>query len=115
MSDPKESLTLSSGVLSSIAQAVAEILQALAPFLSSGNTNLPPIIAIAMQIIQGVIALEPAAIALWEQIMGGTPPTPAQLAQFISTNETANAKTDSDIAAALARFSAAALRQEDCK
>jgi hypothetical protein len=88
--------------LDDITKGVTTVVDVLAPVASVAFPQAAVAIAIGSKIIQGVIAAEPTAIALFNQIKGGTPPTPAQLAQFSADYETAYQKLNADIAAKLA-------------
>jgi hypothetical protein len=94
--------------LDTVITDVSKVVKTLAPFIEAAIPTAAPAIAIAVAIIQGVIVAEPIAVALFNQIMAGTPATPAQLAVYISANNLANAQTDADIASALAKIAAAA-------
>lgn len=91
-----------SNQINSIISVLSTVISALAPVVSAAAPGASVAIAIGQKIITGVLAAEPTAVALYNQIMGGTPPTQAQLQQFIDDNDAANLKTDADIDAALA-------------
>lgn len=74
-----------------IAQKVAEGVNALAPIAETLVPEAAATIAIVNKIIQGAMAAEPTAVALVQQIQSGGVPTADQLAQFY-----ANYQTDDD-------------------
>lgn len=88
--------------LEQISSVLSLVLTSLAPVVSAAAPASAVAIGIGLKIINGVLAAEPAAVALYKQITSGTPVTAAQLQQYIDENDAANAKTDADIDAALA-------------
>lgn len=88
--------------LPSIIKTLSTVLSVLSPIVQAAAPGAAVAVAIGQKIIAGVLAAEPTAVALYNQIMGGTPPSAAQLQQFIDENDAANMKTDADIDAALA-------------
>ena len=62
-------------------------------------------ISVATKIVQGVVDAIPTAVALYDQIKSGTPPTADQLTSYQSDYEAAYKTLDADIAAALAKAS----------
>src|SRR5438132_516917 len=85
-----------------IAADTGKVVAALAPFAMAADPALGGAVAIGVKIVQGVIANEPAAVALYQQIRGGTPPTAAQLQKYASDYETSYQKLNADINAKLA-------------
>lgn len=88
--------------INNILSVLSTVVSALAPVAEAAAPGAAIAVAIGQKIISGVLAAEPTAVALYKQIMGGTPPTAAELQQFIDDNDAANLKTDADIDAALA-------------
>jgi hypothetical protein len=88
--------------LDNIVADVTTVVSALAPIAETLDPALAPAIAIGTKIVQGVLATEPTAVALYNQLKAGTPPTAAQLTQFQSAYESAYQKLNADIAAKLA-------------
>ena len=79
---------------------VAAIAAAVAPFVPSASAA----VLLGSKIIQGVMDEIPAAVALYNQISSGAPPTAAELAQYQSDYEVAYQKLNSDIADQLAKL-----------
>ena len=88
-----------------IAANVSSFVQAAEPVIAAAVTIAAPEaaagVAIGEKIIQGMLAAEPTAMALYNQISGGTPATPEQLQQFEADYEDAYQQTKADIATAL--------------
>lgn len=102
MTTPVTSQTDWNAILSAVAQG----LTALAPIISAAVPGSAVAIDIAQKIAQGVLAAEPAAIALYNQITSGGTVTPDQLAAYITDNDAANAQLQADIAERLAFLAA---------
>lgn len=85
-----------------IAADAGKVVAALAPIAESALPGASAAIALGAKIVQGVMDAEPTAVALFNQIKSGTPPTPEQLQQYASDYETAYQKLNADIAAQLA-------------
>ncbi len=85
-----------------VANVAGEVVKLLEPIAAAAVPGAAEAIAIGTKIVQGVIAAEPTAVALYEQIKSGTPPTPAQLQQFEADYEDAYQTLRRDIAARLA-------------
>jgi ribulose kinase len=85
-----------------VANVTGEVVTLLGPIASLAVPGAAEAIALGTKILQGVIASEPAAVALYNQILSGTPPTPAQLQQFEADYQDAYATLHRDIAARLA-------------
>ena len=83
--------------LDSVVSTVSTIVNLAAPVAS-----LIPGASIAIAILKGVLAEEPNAVALYNQITSGTPPTAAQLATYASNDDAAYTQLNADITAALA-------------
>lgn len=92
---------MSNSTFDSISSVLSTVLSVLGPIASAALPGAGVAIGIGSKIIAGVLAAEPTAVALFNQIKNGTPATQAQLQQFIDENDAANAKTDADIDAAL--------------
>ena len=86
----------------SIAQTASNVVSALAPFVGMAVPGASEAISIGQKIIQGVIASEPTAVALYTQITSGTPATPDQLQQYAAEYEASYQKLNADILAKLA-------------
>lgn len=86
----------------SILQTVQDGITALAPILSIAIPGSNVAINIVERIAQGVLAAEPAAVALFDQIKSGGAVTQEQLTAYINDNDAANAQLQADIAAKLA-------------
>lgn len=86
----------------SVANNVAQIVTVLAPFAKAAAPGSAAAIDIATKVIQGVIAAEPTAIALYNSIKNGAVPTPEELKQFSGAYEASYQKLKADIAAKLA-------------
>ncbi|MBI3678465.1 MAG: hypothetical protein HY243_17800 [Proteobacteria bacterium] len=84
-----------------IAQDAAAVVTALEPLIVAAVPEAAAAVAIGAKIVQGAIALEPAALALYNQIKAGTPPTTAQIQNFETDYEAAYRQLRSDIAAQL--------------
>ena len=91
-----------------IASDVSKFVTAAAPVVDAAVAVLAPeaaaSVAIGEKIIQGLIAEEPAAVALYNQIVGGTPATAAQVQQINASYEADYQQAKADIAAALAKL-----------
>jgi hypothetical protein len=87
---------------SAIATDAGDVVAALAPLVALAAPGASAAISIGVKIIQGVIAAEPTAVALYNQIQDGTPATAAQLQTFASDYETSYQKLNTDIAVKLA-------------
>lgn len=89
-----------------VAQGVNTFVTAAAPFVDAGIAAFAPEAAVAVslgeKIITGVMAEEPAAKALYNQISSGTPPTPDQLQELEANYEADYQKTKADIAVQIA-------------
>lgn len=95
------------GSLENLAEEVVSVVGLLAPVVEAAVPASAAAISIGTKIAQGVLAAEPAAVALYDQIKGGVTPTSAQLAQYASDYEAAYQQLDSDVKAQL---NAAAMR-----
>lgn len=84
-----------------IASGVSEVVTVLGPLSALAGPEAPIILGIASKLIQGAIALEPTALSLVAQIKSGTPPAPAQLAQYAKDYEDAYQQLNADIHAKL--------------
>lgn len=94
-----------------ITKAVSDFVTAAAPIVNAGVAAFAPEaaagVSIAEKLIQGVLDEEPAAKALYDQVVGGTPLTAEQVKAFEADYESAYQKTKADIAAKLAALHAA--------
>jgi Na+/glutamate symporter len=86
----------------SIAQGAANVATLLAPLVGAAFPGASIAIEMGTKIIQGVIAGEPTAIALYNRIKNGEVPTPAELQQFSDDYEASYQRLKRDIAAKLA-------------
>ncbi len=88
------------------ATSVSAFVKAAMPVIDAAVSIAAPEAAVAVsigeKIIQGVIAEEPTAMALYEQIAGGVPVTKDQVAKLEADYEAAYQQTKADIAAKLA-------------
>lgn len=86
---------------------VSQVVNAVGPVAGALTNTLAPEIAPALsmglKIVQGLLQEEPAAIALYHQITGGTPPTEDQLKQFADTYQASWEQLDADIHAKLTK------------
>lgn len=80
-----------------IASDVSKVVEALAPVVEVAAPEVSTGISLGVKIIQGVIAAEPVAVALYKQIMDGTQPTATQLADYASQYEEAYQQLNDDI------------------
>lgn len=80
-----------------IASGVSDVVVTLSPIIAAVAPEAAVGISIGMKIVQGVIAAEPMAVALYEQIMGGTQPTAEQLAEYANSYEVAYQQLNADI------------------
>jgi len=88
-----------------IVAGVNGFVTAIAPLVPVAEVAFPggaAAISIGEKIVQGVIAAEPTAVALYNQIVGGTPPTAAQLQAFEDGYEADYLTLKADIAKQLA-------------
>ena len=86
-----------------VATIANDAVKFLGPIAAAAVPGSAAAIAIATQIIQGVVAAEPAAIALYNQITSGTDVTPDQLQAYIADNEASYAELQAAIALKLAQ------------
>lgn len=85
-----------------IAADVSAFVTAVEPLVGVMAPGASAAIGIGAKIIQGVLAEEPTAMALYDQIVGGTAVTPQQLQQYAADYEASYQKLNADIAAKLA-------------
>jgi len=85
-----------------ILQTVSAVVTTLEPLVAAAFPGVGAGLAIATEVIKGVQAAEPAAVALYNSIVGGTQPTAAQIAAYVASNAALNAKMDADVNQALA-------------
>jgi hypothetical protein len=92
-----------------IANGVSAFLNAAAPLLPVAEDVVQvafpgagAALSLGEKILQGVVAAEPSAVALYKQVTSGTPPTPAQLAQYASDYEASYQQLKADIATQIA-------------
>lgn len=86
----------------SIAQGTADVAKLLAPLVGAAFPGASVALEIGTKIIQGVIAAEPTALALYNRIKNGAVPTPAELQQFSDDYEASYQRLKRDIAAKIA-------------
>jgi hypothetical protein len=84
------------------AEEASAVVTALEPLIVAAVPEAAAAVAIGARIVQGVIALEPTALALYNQIKAGTPPTKDQIASFEQQYEAAYRQLHDDIAVQLA-------------
>lgn len=75
--------------IASIANQTSAILAALEPVLTAAVPPAGAAIAIASKIAAGVAEAEPAAIALYDQIIGGEIPDEADMLRYAADYEVA--------------------------
>lgn len=99
----------------SILANVTTFVNAAAPFVNGAITAvelvdpaIAPAISLGSKILAGVADAEPTAVALFNSITSGTPPTAAQLQAYATAYETAYQQLNADINAALAALPPAA-------
>lgn len=85
-----------------LATNTAKAVMALAPLVAAADPALAPAIALGEKIAQGALAGESTAVALYKQIVEGTPPSPAQLQAIEANYDAAYIALKADIAAKLA-------------
>ena len=78
----------------------AKIATAVAPFVPGASAA----VLLTGQIVQGVLDAEPAAVALYNQLVSGAPVTAAELAAYQTGYAAADDKLKADIEAALAKL-----------
>lgn len=89
-----------------IASGVADIVSAAEPFVSAAFPGASAALSIAEKILQGVIAAEPTAVALYERITSGEVPTPDELQKYAAAYEASYQKLKADLAAKIAALPA---------
>lgn len=89
-----------------IVQETGAVVSMLIPIVEAADPAIASAVAIGAKIVAGAIALEPDAVALFNQIKGGKAPTAAQLAAFSTSYEAAYQQLNTDIAAKLAAVTA---------
>lgn len=80
-----------------ISDGIVDVINVLAPIVEAADPALSTALGIGTKIIQGVIAAEPTAISLYQQIIGGTVPTAAQLATYAAQYDAAYTQLNNDI------------------
>lgn len=88
--------------LATLGADVSAVVTALAPMVEAADPEIAAAVVIGQKIVQGAIALEPTAVALYNSIKSGTPPTTAQLTAFNNAYEAAYQQLNTDINAKLA-------------
>ncbi len=89
--------------LDNIASIASQTITVLTPVISLLAPGVGPGIAIAGKIIQGFIDNEPTAVALYKQVLDGTPVTADQLQSYIDKYHSDDDKLNADLEAARAR------------
>lgn len=92
-----------SATTDNILSAVGSAVNALAPFVGALLPEAAAGIAIGSKIIQGVIALEPTAVSLYNRIISGAQVSISELQSYVDTYHADDDKLAADIAAALAK------------
>lgn len=87
---------------SEIADDAFAIITALEPLLAKANPGLDASITLATKIAHGVVVGATDAMAIYNQIKGGTVPSPERLQQFAADYEAAYQQLNADIARKLA-------------
>lgn len=100
MSDPTISAALTT--TEQVIDTISSVVSALAPLVAIADPAAAAGVALGAKIIQGVIAAEPTARALFEQITNGGTPSAADVATFAQQYEDAYQQLNADINAALA-------------
>ena len=85
--------------MTSIATNVDSVLNAIAPILDVLDPAIGGTLTVIAGILSGVAAAEPTAVALYQQVTSGTPPTPAQLQAYETAGAAADAQLRADIIA----------------
>jgi len=85
-----------------VATVVGDVVTLLTPIAEAALPGAAEAIALGTKIVQGVLSAEPTAVALFNQIKSGTPPTVTQLQQFEADYEASYQQLRADIAAKLA-------------
>lgn len=87
-------------------QSVADAIGKALPVIETVAAVLAPeaaaAVATAIAVAKGVIAMEPEALALWDQFQSGTPPTQDELDAYAATEQASYEKVMADIQAKLA-------------
>jgi hypothetical protein len=89
--------------LDTVAGIASEAITVLSPVISVLLPGAGVGITIAGKLIQGFIDNEPTAVALYNQIISGTPVTDAQLQAYIDKYHYDDDKLNADLEAAKAR------------
>lgn len=88
-----------------IASEATAALKLIEPILTAADPAAGAALTVAEKIAQGVLAAEPVAVALFDQIKSGKIPTPDELKAAMDAYETSYQTLRSDIAAKLAAHS----------
>lgn len=88
--------------IQSVADAIGKALPVIETVAAALAPEAAAAVATAIAVAKGVIAMEPEALALWDQFQSGTPPTQDQLDAYAATEQTAYDKVMADIQAKLA-------------
>ncbi len=89
--------------IQSVADAIAKILPVVETVAGVLAPEAVAAVATGVAIAKGVLAMEPQALALWNQFQSGTPPTQDQLDAYAATEQTAYDQVMADIQAKLAQ------------
>jgi hypothetical protein len=89
--------------LDTVASVASQAITVLAPIVSVLVPGAGVGIIIGAKIIQGLLDNEPTALALYNQIVSGTPVTPDQLTEYIGKYHADDGKLNVDLEAARAR------------
>lgn len=84
------------------ALTASKVIEALAPLAEAAAPAMAEGVAIGAKVVQGFLAMEPAAVALVNQIKNGIPATPAQIQDYAAAYEASYQKLHADIEARLA-------------
>lgn len=87
-----------------VAEYVNDGVQILAPLVAAADPAVGVGVMMAAKIIAGVQSGLPTAIALYNQIVSGTPPTPQQLQEYQNDYEASYQQLNKDISDALAKL-----------
>jgi hypothetical protein len=89
--------------LDNVASVASQAITVLEPIVSVLVPGAGPAITIAGKIIQGFLDNEPTAVALYNQIVSGTPVTADQLQAYVDKYHADDDKLNADLEAAKAR------------
>lgn len=86
----------------SLVDEVSLFVSLVAPIVEVAAPGASAAISVGTKLLQGVLAAEPTAVALFDQIKSGAPVSDADLQKFAADYEDAYQQLDADISARLA-------------